>query len=76
MTKTELRNMHSKFQRDVAIFDNQKKLKAVDVMVVRQVSGGRNNINDLAKAMKITKNQLLSSLSKGVFTIEGDTILI
>ncbi|HCM0851045.1 TPA: hypothetical protein N2786_003649 [Vibrio parahaemolyticus] len=76
MTKTELRNMHSKFQRDVAIFDNQKKLKAVDVMVVRQVSGGRNNINDLAKAMKITKNQLLSSLSKGVFTIEGDTIII
>ncbi|HCG7330452.1 TPA: hypothetical protein ACPVYZ_004257 [Vibrio parahaemolyticus] len=76
MTKTELRNMHSKFQRDVAIFDNQKKLKAVDVMVVRQVSGGRNNINDLAKAMKITKNQLLSSLSKGVFTIKGDTILI
>lgn len=68
--------MHSKFQRDVAIFDNQKKLKAVDVMVVRQVSGGRNNINDLAKAMKITKNQLLSSLSKGVFTIKGDTILI
>ncbi|HCH1183467.1 TPA: hypothetical protein NKP98_004067 [Vibrio parahaemolyticus] len=76
MTKTELRNMHSKFQRDVAIFDNQKKLKAVDVMVVRQVSGGRNNINDLAKAMKITKNQLLSSLSKGIFTIKGDTIFI
>lgn len=28
MTKTELRNMHSKFQRDVAIFDNQKKIKS------------------------------------------------
>ncbi|WP_217521881.1 hypothetical protein [Vibrio metschnikovii] len=75
MTKKELRDKHNKFQRDVSIFNNHQRLKAVDVMVVRQIEGGRTDANELAKAMKITKSQLLSSITREFFIIDGDTIM-
>lgn len=75
MTKTELRNTHSNFQRDVKLFDNHQQLKVVDVMVVRQIAGGRTDANELAKEMKITKKQLLSSITREAFIINGDTIM-
>lgn len=75
MTKEEIKNKHSNFQRDVNIFNNHHRLKAVDVMVVRQIEGGRKDVNELAKAMKITKNQLLSSITREIFIIDGDTIM-
>lgn len=75
MTKTELRNTHSNFQRDVKLFDSHQRLKAVDVMVVRQIAGGRTDANELAKEMKITKKQLLSSITREAFIINGDTIM-
>lgn len=75
MTKKELRDKHNKFQRDVSIFNNHQRLKAVDVMVVRQIEGGRTDVNELAKAMKITKSQLLSSITREFFIIDGDTIM-
>lgn len=75
MTKTELRNTHSNFQRDVKLFDNHQQLKVVDVMVVRQIAGGRTDANELAKAMKITKKQLLSSITREAFIINVDTIM-
>lgn len=75
MTKMERRNTHSNFQRDVKLFDNHQQLKVVDVMVVRQIAGGRTDANELAKAMKITKKQLLSSITREAFIINGDTIM-
>lgn len=75
MTEKELRDKHNKFQRDVSIFNNHQRLKTVDVMVVRQIEGGRTDANELAKAMKITKSQLLSSITREIFIIDGDTIM-
>lgn len=75
MTKMERRNTHSNFQRDVKLFDNHQQLKVVDVMVVRQIAGGRTDANELAKEMKITKKQLLSSITREAFIINGDTIM-
>jgi hypothetical protein len=59
----------------VKLFDNYQQLKAVDVMVVRQITGGRTDTNELAKAMKITQKQLLSSITREAFIINGDTIM-
>ncbi len=74
MTKNELKEMHKKFQRDVSIFNQQKNLKAIDVMVIRHIKAGENDVNELSKAMKITKDQLISSISKSIFKIKNDTI--
>lgn len=74
MTNTTTKNTHDKFQRDVSLFQNSGAKNVVDVMVVRQIKGGRTNVNDLATAMKITKDQLLSSISHQLYRINGDTI--
>ncbi|UTZ44516.1 hypothetical protein [Vibrio campbellii] len=76
MTKEERREKHSKFQRDVKLLDNYKKLKAVDVMLVRQISGGMTDANQIAGVMRTTKEKLLSSITEGVFKIIGDSINI
>lgn len=76
MTKSELRERHENFRRDLEVLQKGEPQTVVDCMVVQNINHGECSLKNIARKLNLSKARLLAAITKNAFNIEDDNIAL
>lgn len=74
MAISKTKSVHDGFQSDLKSYKRSHDASVFDVMVVRHIQSGINDISRLEKIFKMKKERILGAINKRLFKVNEHTI--
>ncbi|MBH04983.1 MAG: hypothetical protein CMJ20_01540 [Phycisphaeraceae bacterium] len=74
MAISKTKSVHDGFQSDLKSYQKSHKATVFDVMVVRHIQSGTNEISRLEKILRMNKERIIGAISKHLFKVNEKTI--